>query len=138
MDSLGTEREGDGTGSGGTGPVAASGQLGAQRVVARALALAGEGDDLLAIDRDVVGGLDPDPHRVAIDLHDRDPDLRAQLEPLTELPAQDQHGLLLLESTLGKARPRSASGSHPGRTRESLWVLRIAPPMPKLGRAGLP
>src|SRR5262249_3621966 len=65
-------------------------------------------EDLLAIDGHVVGGLDPDAYRVAIDLHDRDPHILTHLEPLTELPAQDQHGLLLLEIRLTIGPPASS------------------------------
>jgi hypothetical protein len=75
--------------------VTASGHIGIDGVVKLAVVL--QREDLLAVNRHIIGRLDPDPHRVAVDLHDRDPDLVAYLEPLTELPAQDQHGLLLLE-----------------------------------------
>src|SRR5205085_204696 len=88
-------------------PSTPSGDVRIDRVGARALL----GDDLLAIDRHVVGGLDPDPHRAAVDLHDRDPDILAHLKPLTELPAQDQHGSLLLETSVRSARPRSSARS---------------------------
>ena len=50
---------------------AGSGEL--HREAGQPLAV-GDGD-LLAVDLDVVGGLDPDPDRVPVDLHDRDPDV---------------------------------------------------------------
>src|SRR5580704_11808861 len=49
--------------------------------------------NLLADDQYVARGLDADPDRVAVDLDDRDGHFGSDLEPLTELPAQDQHGL---------------------------------------------
>jgi hypothetical protein len=33
--------------------------------------------------------MNPDPHRVAVDLHDRDAHVRADVKTLAELPAQD-------------------------------------------------
>jgi hypothetical protein len=84
--------------------IADSGHVGVQGIVELAGVFLGE--DFLAIHGHVGGGLDANPHRVAVDLHDRDPDLVAHLEPLTELPAQDQHGLLLLENRLATGPTR--------------------------------
>jgi hypothetical protein len=45
--------------------------------------------DLLTLNRHVIGGLDSDPDRVAVDLDDGDANLRADMKTLAELPAQD-------------------------------------------------
>ena len=55
------------------------------------------GGDLFAVDVEVVGGFDADADGVAVDLDDGDADVLTDLEPLTELPAQNQPGSLLLD-----------------------------------------
>ena len=59
------------------------------RLVRTGLGLGQLEGDLLALDRNLVGRLDPDPDRVAVDLDDRDADIRADVKTLAELPAQD-------------------------------------------------
>jgi hypothetical protein len=54
-------------------------------------------NDFLALDRHLARGLDPDADRVAVDLHDGDPDIGPQTKALAELPAQDKHVTLLRE-----------------------------------------
>ena len=51
-------------------------------------------EQLGAEDRDVVGCLDPEADLVALQLHDRDLDLRTDHDPLRPLPTQDQHRIL--------------------------------------------
>jgi type II secretory pathway pseudopilin PulG len=59
------------------------------------LGVVAQGDDLFAVDRQAAWGLNADPDGLLVDLHDRDADVPSNLKPLTELPAQNQHGSLL-------------------------------------------
>jgi hypothetical protein len=54
--------------------------------------------DLSPLDGNLVWGIDPDPYRVVVDLHDRDPNAFPDVKTLAKLPAQYQHDSLLLES----------------------------------------
>jgi hypothetical protein len=46
-------------------------------------------EDLLAMDRDLLGGLDPDPHLVALDPHHGEDDVVGDVDLLAGLPRQD-------------------------------------------------
>jgi hypothetical protein len=46
-------------------------------------------EDLLAVDRDLLGGLDPDPHLVALDPHHGEDDVVGDVDLLADLPGQD-------------------------------------------------
>jgi hypothetical protein len=59
------------------------------------LLLVVEGQQLLPVDRDLPGGGDADADLVAVDVDDRDPDVVADADLLTDLAGQDEHGHLL-------------------------------------------
>jgi hypothetical protein len=54
--------------------------------------------DLSPLDGNLVGRVDPDAHRVVVNLHDRNPNTFPDVKTLAKLPAQYQHDSLLPES----------------------------------------
>jgi hypothetical protein len=58
--------------------------------------------NLFAKNRNVAGRLDANANLIAIDLHYRDPNIVADHDLLTQLPAQNQHGHLPVDESISE------------------------------------
>jgi hypothetical protein len=71
------------------GRIRGDGRVGRLGVGRRVRGLADPLEDLLAVDRDLLGGLDPDPHLVALDPDHGEDDVVGDVDLLAGLPSQD-------------------------------------------------